>query len=351
LAKRVLKVGIVGVGGIGRDQHLPGWAKVPFAEVIAAADISETARQDAAAQVPAIQSFSDWRDLIAHTDVDIVDICTPNQTHCPIALAALAAGKHVICEKPLATTAREVRQMRDAAQKADKLIMTAQHFRFETAARQIKALIDSGLLGDIYYSRAQWLRRRLLPPRTTFIEKRLSGGGVGVDIGIHILDLAYWFLGAPKPVTVSAQVEARQGLRSDISSSWGEWDRKVIDVEDFVVAIIRFDNGTTLTIETSWLSFQPETDMIRIQCLGTKAGMIWPDGVIVGETNKVPWNTHLLETPKTSAHHEEILQFALAVRDGKPSPIPVEETLVITSILEAIYRSGKERREVAVELG
>ncbi|HEV3238516.1 MAG TPA: Gfo/Idh/MocA family oxidoreductase [Gemmataceae bacterium] len=348
--KRLLKVGIIGVGGIGRDQHIPGWSKVPFAEIIAAADTSEAARHDAATKVPGIRTFSDWQDLLKLGEIDIVDICTPNQTHCPIALAALSAGKHVICEKPLATTASEVRQMRDAAVKAKRLIMTAQHFRFDASSRRVKALIDGGLLGDIYYTRAQWLRRRLLPPRSTFIEKRLSGGGTAVDIGVHILDLAYWFLGAPKPVSVSAQIEVRQGLREDLSSAWGEWDRKLIDVEDFAAALIRFDNGTTLMLETSWLSFQPESETIRLQCFGSKAGLTWPDGVVVGETNKVPWTMRVEETPKNSAHHEEILQFAEAVRLGKPSPVSIEETLAVTTILEAIYRSGTERREVALEM-
>src|SRR5262249_30522889 len=154
----ILKVGIVGVGTIGRDQHLPGWAKVPFAEVVAAADVSESARKEAVTHVPGIQTFSDWQDLVDLPDLDIIDICTPNQTHCPITLAALSAGKHVLCEKPLATTANEVRQMREAALKARRLVMAAQHYRFDNVSTQIKALIEAGLLGDIYYSRAKWLR-------------------------------------------------------------------------------------------------------------------------------------------------------------------------------------------------
>jgi len=349
MARRVLKVGIIGVGDIARGQHLAGWAKVPFADVVAAADTSEAARMDAVTRVPGILTFSDWRDLVAIPDLDIVDICTPNQTHCPITLAALSAGKHVLCEKPLATTADEVRLMRDASTKANRLVMAAQHYRFDPASMQIKALIDGGLLGDIYYSRAQWMRRRLLPPRPTFIEKRLSGGGAAVDIGVHILDLAYWFLGAPTPVSVSAQVDTRQSLREDLSSSWGEWDRKLVDVEDFAVAFVRLDNGASLTLETSWMSFQPERETIKLQCYGSKAGVIWPDGILVGETNKVPWDMRLTESTKGTPHHEEILQFALAVRDRMPSPVPIEETLNVIRILEAIYQSGQEGREVTIE--
>ncbi len=195
MCKGKLQVGIIGVGGIGRDQHLPGWAKVPFAEVTAVADLSEEALQRAVHGTAIAHCFHDWHDLVKLDGLDIVDICTPNRTHAPIALAALEAGKHVLCEKPLATTAAEVRSMMDAAQQANKLLMAGQHLRFDPACRQVKAIIDGGMLGDIYYTRAQWLRRRMLPPRNTFIEHHLSGGGCALDIGVHVLDLAYWFLG------------------------------------------------------------------------------------------------------------------------------------------------------------
>jgi predicted dehydrogenase len=342
-------VGVIGVGGIGHDQHLPGWAKVPFAEVRAIADVNEAALDRVQRETPIPHRFLDWHDLVRLTAIDIVDICTPNRTHAPITLAALEHGKHVLCEKPLATSSAEVRVMRDAARRAGRLLMAAQHLRFDPASQQLKALIDGGMLGEIYYARAQWLRRRLLPARVTFIEQRLSGGGPGFDIGVHVLDLAYWFLGAPQPVSVCACTDARLAHRDDLTGSWGDWDRERFDVEDFAAGFIRFANGAAVTLETSWLLFQPEREIIRLQCYGTRGGSVWPDGIVAGETNRAPWDLRLGEVPKTSAHHEEILQFALAVRDGLPSPIPVEETLNVTRMLEAVYRSAQSRREVVLE--
>ncbi len=343
-----LQVGLIGVGGIGRDQHLPGWAMVPFAEVTAAADISEEALARSCAFLPPERRFRDWQDMVALADLDIVDICTPNRTHAPITLAALAAGKHVLCEKPLGVTAEEVCRMADAARSAQRLVMAAQHLRFDPTCRQMKALIDGGLLGHIYYGRAQWLRRRLLPPRFTFIEKRLSGGGPVLDVGVHVLDLAYWFLGAPRPVSVSAFADAFLAHRPDLGGSWGAWDRSRFDVEDFAAGFVRFENGAVLILETSWLAFQPERELIRVQCFGNKAGLAWPDGIVVGETNQVPWEMRTGEPSKHLPHHEEILEFAQAVRDGLPSPVPIEESLAVIQILEAIYRSSQQKREVPV---
>jgi predicted dehydrogenase len=252
----------------------------------------------------------------------------------------------VLCEKPLAITAAEVRSMCDAAQASGKLLMAAQHFRFDPACRQLKALIDSGMLGDIYYARGQWLRRRLLPPRLTFIERRMSGGGAALDIGVHVLDLAYWFLGAPEPVSVSATVETKLAKRTDLTGSWGDWDRGRLDVEDFAAGFIRFANDAVLTLEASWLTFQPESELIRLQCYGTRGGLIWPEGIVTGETNRVPWELRPNASAKTSAHSEAILEFALAIRDGLPSPVPVEQSLNVARILEGIYQSGREKREV-----
>jgi predicted dehydrogenase len=347
--KRKLLVGIVGVGGIGLDQHLPGWAKVPFAEVSALADRSPDALARAGAVVPSATRFEDWQDLIVHGDVDVVDVCTPNTLHGPVSLAALRAGKHVLCEKPLATTSAEVRALVNTARAADRVLMAAQQLRFDKTARQLKALIDDGRLGDVYYARAQWLRRRLLPARPTFTERRLSGGGPAFDIGVHVLDLACWFMGWPEPVTVSASLGTHLARRPDVAGEWGEWDRARIDVEDFAAGFVRFANGAVLTLETSWLAFQPERELVKVQCYGTRGGLVWPDGLLAGETNRSPWDLHLADVSRNPAHHDEVLAFAEAVRDGQPSPIPVSETLNGIRVLEAFYRSSEMGREVAVE--
>jgi predicted dehydrogenase len=295
-----LRVGVVGVGpgGIGHDQHLPGWAKVPFVEVAALADISPDNLTRAGALLPHAKQFADWHEMIALADLDAIDICTPNRTHAEIALAALMNGKHVLCEKPLATSSAEVLQLQNAAKKSNRLLMTAQHLRFESLSLQLKTLIEAGALGEVYYARAQWLRRRFVPARATFIEKRLSGGA-GFDIGVHVLDLAYWFMGAPQPFSVTATTSDKLAHCADLGGGWGDWDRSKFDVEDFAAGFVRFDNGAVLVLEASWLLFQPEAELTRVQCCGTNGGVVWPDGVIVSESNRIPWDKHRDPQPIT----------------------------------------------------
>lgn len=341
-----MRVGVVGLGGIGSDQHLPGWAKVPFATITALADINAESLTKAAALHPKAGRFQDWRDLVVRTDVDVVDICTPNQTHTEIALAALKNGKHVLCEKPLATSSAEVLQLQAAARQAGKILMTAQHFRFDPVSLQLKKLVADGALGDVYYTRATWLRRRFVPVRPTFIERKLSGGGPGFDIGVHVLDLGYWFMGAPTPLSVVATTSSLLSQRPDVGGGWGDWDRKRFDVEDFAAGFVRFTNGAVLVLEASWLLFQPEDELIRLQCFGSHGGLVWPDGIIVSETDRIPWDQHLHDKSGAPAHGEAIRQFAEAARDGRPSPVPVAETLSVIRILEGLYQSAATKREV-----
>lgn len=344
-----LQVGIIGLGNIARDRHLPAWNHVPFVEVAALADTSEAALQKAAALRPDARQFSDWQELIALDDLDIVDICTPTALHAPMALAAMNRGKHVLCEKPLAANLAEVDELAAMAQTAGKLLMTGQVFRFLPVSAQLFAQIQDGRLGEIYFTRAQWLRRRRLPPAATFIQRSLSGGGPLLDIGVHVLDLACWFLGFPEPVSVTAFTSDRLAHRMDLGSEWGDWPRERFDVEDFAAGMIRFANGSVLTLEASWLGFTPDDELMRIQCLGTEAGLVWPDGVLVGESQNVPWTMRLDKAQERHGFDEQIRQFAVAVRDAGPSPVPVSQTRIVIQILEAMYRSAQAGREIRLQ--
>lgn len=343
-----LQVGIIGLGGIARDRHLPAWNHVPFAEVAALADISPEAVKRAAALRPAASQFTDWRELVAVPGLDAIDICTPTALHAEMTEAALNAGLHVLCEKPLCGTVAEADVLAATARKAGRLLMTGQVFRFLPVSRQLKALVASGRVGDIYYTRAQWLRRRRLPPHATFIQRQYSGGGPLLDIGVHVLDLACWLQNFPDPVTASAFTSARLGPRADLGSEWGEWKREAFDVEDFAAGFVRFANGSVLVLETSWMGFQTEEDLMRVQCYGTASGLTWPDGVLVGETDREPWTMRLEKGEDRHGFDEQILRFATAARDGLPSPVPVEQTRQVIRILEGLYRSAALGREVAV---
>ena len=342
-----LRVGLIGAGSVGRGEHLPAWAALPFADVVAVADPSSVAIGQAVAKFPIRDTFSDWRKLLQVDDLDVVDVCTPNVFHAPISLAALRRGLHVLCEKPLAATAAEVVQLRDEAAKAGRVLMTGQNLHFSPTARGIKGLIDAGQLGDVYFARGRWLRRRKVPPQVTFTDKSLSGGGPLLDVGCNALDLAYWFLGCPEPVAVSATAGKYLADREDLSGELGEWDRSRFDVEDFGAAFVRFAGGAVVTLEASWLAFLATDEWIQVRCFGRKGGCVWPDGLIVGETEKMPW-TLKMDVPEGDggSYGAEIKAFAEAVRAGGPSPVPVEQTLAVTRVLEACYESARTGCEV-----
>ncbi|MCB9162500.1 MAG: Gfo/Idh/MocA family oxidoreductase, partial [Caldilineaceae bacterium] len=248
----LLKVGLIGVGGIART-HMPGWEASTDAEIVAGSDISGAALATWAATYGVDRTSTDPADIINDPDIDIIDVCTPNMVHEELVIAALDAGKHVICEKPLAPTPDAIRRMIAARDETGKTLMTAQHFRFKGNSRAMKAEIETGTLGDIYHARSWMLRRGWIPARPGFIYKKNSGGGPTIDIGVHILDLTLWLMGNPQPVAVTGVADARLAHHPGQFGAWQDIDVPAdFDVEDFAAAFVRFDNGATLVLEVSW---------------------------------------------------------------------------------------------------
>ncbi|MBM3494440.1 MAG: Gfo/Idh/MocA family oxidoreductase, partial [Armatimonadetes bacterium] len=231
------KVGIIGVRGIA-NTHIPGWRDSPHTDIAALADVDAEVLKRQGATLGITALYEDPYALLADPDIGIVDICTPNMYHAPLAIAALDAGKHVICEKPLAPTPAEVEQMIAARNRSGRLLMTAQHFRFEGSARAMKAQIDAGQLGEVYHARSWMLRRSGAPTRATFVEKRHSGGGPCIDIGVHILDLTLWMMGNPRPVAVSGVTQDRLRRLPGAFSNWGGPIPASWDVEEFAAAFV-----------------------------------------------------------------------------------------------------------------
>lgn len=217
-----LKVGIIGAGGIVRGAHLkPGWLAVPDCEVAAICDIHPEAAQKLADDFNIPRVFADFREMLAMPDLDAVDICTPNKVHTPAVIAALEAGKDVLCEKPLAVSVEEILQIRAVLRKTDRILMTAQHHRFSPESLAIKAWVDSGALGELYHARVNATRRNHLPINPGFIDPKLSGGGPCMDIGVHALDTALWLMGFPTPVRVSGRAHTNFAKGFEIPGAWG----------------------------------------------------------------------------------------------------------------------------------
>ena len=347
-----LNVAIVGVAGIARA-HVPGWVASPDATLLAGCDLDEKALNtwgDLNGITPE-KRYTSLDALLADKSIDIVDVCVPSNHHAATAIAALEAGKHVICEKPLAPTPADIQRMIDARDRSGKLLMTAQHMRFEGPHLAVKREIDAGRLGDIYHTRAWWLRRAELPARPGFIYKKNSGGGPCIDIGVHQLDLALWLIGNPQPVSVSAAAGCYLATQPGAFSDWGGAIAPDMDVEDFAAGFVRFADGTSLILEVSWMTHHPRQEA-PLWIYGTQAGVAVHDQTIYETDNERQqrYDVKLTYTPAAhKPHAAECIAFADAVANGKPSPVPAEQSLAVQRILTALYESAEAKREVRLD--
>jgi len=346
-----MKVGLIGVANIAR-RHFVGWRDSPHTELVALADINPEILKVRGAEQGISRLHTDPLELIDDPEIDIVDVCTPNRLHTPLVIAALEAGKHVLCEKPLAATPEEIEQMIAARDKSGKMLMTAQHFRFSGESEALKAEIEEGHLGEIYHARCWMLRRSWAPVSPGFLKKELSGGGPCIDIGVHILDLTLWMMGHPKPIAVSGITQKKLAQQEGSFSSWFGTLPKDWDVEEFASAFVRFENGATLILEVSWLLHHNTTgEDMQMWLYGDKGGALWPKNEILTNNNRTQQhlNTQLVRKHEVEPHAKECMEFAEAIVTGLPSPVPAEESLQVMRILDGLYRSAETGKEVRLD--
>ncbi len=343
-----IKVGIVGVGGIAQGAHIPNYQKVPGVKIYAVCDIVEERAKEAAKRYDARYWFTDYEKMMELDELDAVSVCTPNKFHKGPTVAALNAGKHVLCEKPMAASAEEGKEMLQAAKKAKKILMIGLNNRFRGEAQMLKRFIEQGDLGEIYFARAFATRRRGIPSWGAFVRKDMSGGGPMYDIGVHILDLTVWLMGCPKAKGVYGVTYTKFGNRGDVATGgWGMWDWKRFDVEDFAAAFVKFENGASLYLEASWAA-NIEGDEFNSILMGDKAGARLFPLQIYGEARGNLVNISPAHVPNVNSHEEEIRRFIQAIREGGPSPIPPEEALNVQKILDAVYKSSETGRQVRI---
>ena len=349
-----LRVGIIGTGSIANNVHIPGYLRLADrgVEIAALCDILPKALTDTLAlhnlDVP---TYADFRKMLAKEKLDLVGVCTPNNAHMPATVAALKAGCHVLCEKPIAKTAAEAKKMVDAAKKHRRKLQIGQHQRFQVKSQAVKRAIDAGMLGDIYFARAHALRRRGIPGWGNFISKDVQGGGPLVDIGVHILDLTLFLMGFPKPVTVAGCAYTKFGKKKGVLGLMGQWDVKKYTVEDFAAGFIRFENGATMLLEASFAA-NIEDDVFDAWLLGTKGGadVFKPEIYTEDAGTLLDATAYGLPTPriKHPAHCREIELFVEAVQKNTPVPVPGEECLITQKILDGIYKSAEIGKEVTI---
>lgn len=353
-----LKIGIIGCGGIANGKHMPSLSKLESVELVAFCDIIIEKAEKAAKEfgIEGAKVYSDYKELLKDQSIDVVHVCTPNKSHADITIASLEAGKHVMCEKPMAKTAKDARRMLEAAKKSDKKLTIGYQGRYRPDSQYLKRLCDDGELGDIYFAKAHAIRRRAVPTWGVFLNEEEQGGGPLIDIGTHALDLTLWMMNNYKVKYVVGNSYHKLAEKENAANAWGPWDPKEYTVEDSAFGFITMENGATIILESSWALNSLDVGESRTTLCGTEAGADMQDGLrINGEkfsrlyTIKPELDSGGVAfydgTEESESDKEARLWIESIINDTEPVVKP-EEALVVSEILEAIYESSKTGKPV-----
>ncbi|TVY10102.1 Gfo/Idh/MocA family protein [Paenibacillus cremeus] len=350
-----IQIGVIGAGNIG-NVHIQEFRKLSDQAAIAAVtDVYQPLAQERAKTYDIPKVYESYHELIQDPSIDAVIIGVPNEAHAPVAIEALNAGKHVLLEKPMAVNAASAKEIVKAHQKSGKTLMMSHQMRWEPLNLQVKEQIDKGALGTIYNVKTGWLRRKGIPGwGTWFTQMSKSGGGPLIDIGVHMLDLSLHLMGNPKPVSVFGTTYAEFGPKKRGIGTWGKPDwNGTYDVEDLATALIKLENGSTLTLDVSWAA---NTDFVDN---GPYVYLMGSEGGASLRGNKGRLHTELFDriadVELTVPQNDEGARVRLSrhflecVREGKEPITSAMSGLTNSLVLEAIYESSRTGNVVTLD--
>jgi predicted dehydrogenase len=362
-----LRVGIIGLGFIGTAKHLPGLASVSDeVEVVGFCDLREERAAKACREFGSADAFvtTDWHDIVNDASLDVVHVCSWNVTHRDVTVAALEAGKHVMCEKPMAVTGREARDMVAAAAASGRKLTVGYQYRFRQDNQFLRNVVDEGRLGEIYHARAHAVRRRGVPTWGVFTDKSKQGGGPLIDIGTHALDLALWYMGNYRVASVTGTVFHKLG-KKPAGNIGGPWDPATFEVEDSAFGYIRMKNGATIFLEAAWALNVKRSRESCVTLVGTEGGadseqLYGADYEVT--VNSVVGNELVTSSPDLKGAYfgasasrgdtfsalgaMETKQWIQAIKDDTDPLVLPEQACVVTEILDAIYQSAETGQPV-----
>lgn len=348
------RIALAGAGNIAQNAHLPAFAKRDDVEVVAVCDLNLQRAKDCAEKFGIPNAYASAQEMIDKTDCDAVDICVWNRAHCEIAVLAAQAGRHILCEKPMALNVEHAQIMQDAVKAAGVTFMMAMPKRFYPEIQYVQGLIEEGKFGDIYYAKTSMLRRRGTP-LGWFTDTAKSGGGPVIDIGVHAIDCAWYLMGRPKPVRVSASTSYAIGdYQTKGVTRWVALDSDVtaFDTEDSTAGVFHFENGASLLFEVSWAINLDNKESTAI--CGTKAGAQLNHGAAPGEnaiifTEEAGYLTD--NRPRilpVNPYEAEIGYFLDCLRSGTSPDPSLSDGVTMIRMLMGIYQSAAEGREIAL---
>ena len=351
---RLIKVGIIGCGGIANGKHMPSLKKVKDCEMVAFCDIIPERAQQAAKDfgTPDAKVYTDYKELLKDPEIEVVHVCTPNRSHSFITVDALEAGKHVMCEKPMAINSVEAKKMLDAAKRTGKKLSIGYQSRFRDDSQFLKKEAEDGTFGDIYYAKATALRRRAVPTWGVFLNEYEQGGGPLIDIGTHALDLTLWTMNNYKPKYCVGTTYHKLNGSTEQGNAWGNWDPEKFTVEDSAFGFIVMENGATIVLESAWALNTLDVREAVTSICGTEAGADMMHGLRI---NGIRQNRQYVMEPsfkaggaafnegksgESAADREERLWID-AIRNDTEPLTRAEQAYCVTRILEGIYQSAK----------
>ena len=344
MSERKLNVGVIGIGCVS-VAHLNAYSQYSRANLYAICDNDNAWLPDAAKLYNPEKSFLDYREMLRDPKLEAVSICLPTKLHAEASIDALRAGKHVLCEKPMALNADEALEMKKAAEASGKKLMISQNQRLEENVQLIKRYAEEGFFGDIYLMRIGCRREMgFMPPcnmkrpngqsyNRNFFNEKDNGGGVLRDLGSHLLDLALYIADFPKPVSVTS------GLYKKFYPEGYDPEKYVCDSEDMAVAQIAYDNGLTMQLEVSFGSYVAE-GLVFTEIYGSKGGASRRNGKLrfIKYENNSMVEIHIDKydfVSKCAMH-----RFVDAVLDDTDVPIPASEGVKVIEVLDAIYEAA-----------
>jgi predicted dehydrogenase len=348
------KVAVIGCGRIGTSQHIPAYAKNPNAEIKYLIDIREERAVDQAKKYGVANTAKDFRVILNDPEVEAISICTPNDTHAPIAIACLEAGKNVLCEKPASVNMDLVKKMKDAADRNNRILNIGVVNRFNTQVNKIKEMIDAGELGTIYHIYCSFRAHRSIPGLGgPFTIKSNSGGGVLIDWGVHFLDLIFYIIGLPQVTTVSGATHSVLGKAMEDYAFIDMWAGPpdysgIYDVEDFVTGLIR-TKGPTINLNGAWAQNIGE-DAMFVEFLGDKAGIklqYGGDFKVYSAKNGILYET-APTMKRVDMFYDEIDNFLKSAKSGVKNRANIDNVIITSEVMEALYQSAELGKEVVL---
>lgn len=352
-----IKIAVVGTGSICEGAHMPAYMKRDDVEVIACADIDFPKAKAFAEKFNIPAAYASVEELLANCKPDYVDVCTWPAAHAPVAIAAANAGCHVMCEKPICHNLDDAIALKNAIEKNGVQFMLAVPLRYQKTAVHVRKLVDEGVLGDVYYGKTAYVRKRGIPGGW-FSCKKYAGGGPIIDIGVHRIDLAWYMMGCPKPVSIMASAiykigDYRDGVESTSDnqtvSANNEWSGAQVpdykfDVEDSASGVIRFENGAQLIFETAW-SFNGPSNY-STQIAGDKAGITLDPFMIYKADGKNLIKEEIEGDFSGNFFELEIDHFIDCIRNNKTPSSNIDQAVQLQMMLMGVYESTTTGHEV-----